>query len=392
MAKTPKPVSGVYERVPGSDIWSARIRVQGKLVRKSFGRGPKGRADAIAWVEKARTIKRSGEGVLPSTAKRPALTTAEMAVLGDNDGLVVGKLCDEFLRYVKAHPEEYRDQKNPPRRIAEIKKVFGGRNAATLKSSEIEEWLDNIQEDRELANATINKMRGTFSMVYKHGRRKDLIDVSPAADVPLRDVGHDIERFLTEEEEKRLRDVLRRNIDSHDALKCPELRNQAIHRLLEFEVSLKSGMRRSEQYTLRWDDIDFSRRIMRLRKTKNGKPRNAFIIDDVAVALKQIRDLGLERRDRSRSRPNKSPKDVVFAKADNKKWWQAALEDAKIKNYRWHDNRHTFCSRLVQAGVHLKIVQEAAGHASLASTMRYAHFAPTQVLDAMSVLNRRKPT
>ena len=57
MARHPRPVAGVYERVPGSNIWSARIRVKEKLVRKSFGRGPAGRADAIAWVEKARTIK-----------------------------------------------------------------------------------------------------------------------------------------------------------------------------------------------------------------------------------------------------------------------------------------------------------------------------------------------
>ena len=38
---------------------------------KELGQVRKGRADAIAWVEKARTIKRTGEGVLPTTAKRP---------------------------------------------------------------------------------------------------------------------------------------------------------------------------------------------------------------------------------------------------------------------------------------------------------------------------------
>jgi site-specific recombinase XerD len=391
MAKRPKPVSGVYERIPGSEIWSARIRVNGKLVRKSFGFGPRGRADAIAWVEKARTIKRTGEGVLPTTAKRPVLTTAEVAVLGDSRAVTVARLCDEFLRYVKAHPEEYRDQINPPKRLAEIRNVFGDQIADRLRSSEVEAWLDKIQEERDLANGTVNKMRGTFSMIFKHGKRKDLVDVNPAVDVPLRDVGHGIvERFLTADEEKRLRKVLQRRIDSHDCVKQPELRKQAIHRLLEFEVSLKSGMRRSEQYNLRWGDVDFDRRVMRLRQTKNGRPRNAFIIDDVATELKQLRDLDLERRDRSRDIPNKSPEDVVFAKAENKKWWQAALDEAKIKNYRWHDNRHTFCSRLVQAGVHLKVVQEAAGHASIASTMRYAHFAPSQVVDAMAVLNSKR--
>lgn len=391
MPRRPAPSTGVYERVSGSDIWSARIRVNGKLVRKSFGRGPKGRADAIAWVEKARTIRRTGEGLLPATAKRPVLTTAEVAVLGDRNAITVGKLCDEFERYVKAHPEEYRDQANPPTRIAEIKAKFGDRAAVTLKSSEVEDWLDEIQEERSLANATINKMRGTLSMVFKHGKRKDLVNVNPAADVPLRDVGNGmIERFLSADEENRLRAVLQRRMDLHDPIKQPELRKQAIHRLLEFEVSLKSGIRRSEQYNLQWGDVDFDRRIMRLRKTKNGKPRNAYMIDDVAAALKHLRDLDLERRDRSADQPNKSPKDVVFAKADNKKWWQAALDEAKIQNYRWHDNRHTFCSRLVQAGVHLKVVQEAAGHASIASTMRYAHFAPSQVVDAMAVLNAKR--
>ncbi len=92
MPRRPAPVAGVYERVPHSDIWSARIRVNGKLVRKSFGLGPKGRADAIAWVEKARTIKRTGEGVLPTTAKRPVLTTAEVAVLGDTGAITIAKL------------------------------------------------------------------------------------------------------------------------------------------------------------------------------------------------------------------------------------------------------------------------------------------------------------
>jgi len=251
---------------------------------------------------------------------------------------------------------------------------------------------DDIQENRELANATINKLRGTFSMLFKHGRRRDLVDINPAGDVPLRDVGNGVERFLSEDEEVRLRAVLRENIDGCDPIKHPDLRKQAIHRLIEFEVSIKTGMRRSEQYNLRWPDVDFDRRIMRLRKTKNGKPRNAFMIDDVAVVLKQLKELDMDRRDRSATHPNKAPKDTVFAKAENKKWWAAALKGAEIENYRWHDNRHTFCSRLVQAGVHLKVVKEAAGHASIASTMRYAHFAPSQLVDAMAVLNSKVPT
>lgn len=159
-----------------------------------------------------------------------------------------------------------------------------------------------------------------------------------------------------------------------------------MERLFEFDISIRSGMRKSEQFNLRWPDIKFKRRIMRLRKTKNGKPRNAFLIDDTVRALKQLREI-YDRRIERQQKQGIETDDRAFSKGENKKWWLAALKKAKIKNYRWHDNRHSFCSRLVQAGVHLKVVQKAAGHASLASTLRYAHFAPSQVVDAMAVLN-----
>lgn len=382
MPKKAKEVVGVYELEP--DVWCARLRVNGKLVRKRFGRGSAARKQAVDWVEKARTIRRTGEGVLPSTAKRPTLTTAEVAILGDTGGITVGKLCDEFGAYIKRHPEEYRDQKNPPRRIAEIKAMFGDRGAAGLKPSEIENWLDDVQEDRELANATINKLRGTFSMIYQHGKRKDLVDMNPAGDVPLRDVGNGIERYLSEAEETRMRGVLQEAIDACDPIQQPVMRNHAIQRRIEFDFALKSGVRMSEQYNLTWSDVDFKRKIMRLRKTKNGKPRNAFIIDDVATDLRTLKAMALGRRD------GKEDSDLVFSKSDPHKWFGAYLKEGKIKDFRWHDLRHTFCSRLVQAGVHLSVVKEAAGHSSIASTMRYAHLAPSQIHDALAVLNSVK--
>jgi site-specific recombinase XerD len=80
--------------------------------------------------------------------------------------------------------------------------------AATIKLSGIEDWLNAIQEARNLANATIKKMRGTFSMTFRHGKRKNLVNFNPAANVPLRDVSRGIvERFLSADEEMRLREL-----------------------------------------------------------------------------------------------------------------------------------------------------------------------------------------
>jgi integrase len=149
-------------------------------------------------------------------------------------------------------------------------------------------------------------------------------------------------------------------------------------------------MRKGEQYGLLWSDIDFSRGVITLRDTKNGSSRAVPMIDDVVYAFKQLKKLSLDRKDRATDRPNTSPENVVFGIGDNKKWWEAALRDAKIKDLRWHDLRHTFCSRLAQAGVSLKVIQEAAGHKTISMSARYAHMDHTTLKTAMSVLNRAK--
>src|SRR5271163_2893874 len=65
-------------------------------------------------------------------------------------------------------------------------------------------------------------------------------------------------RFLSEDEEKRLREAIKKRFPIH---------------MPEFDVALNTGMRKSEQFSLEWAQISLNRKRIRLERTKNGSDR-----------------------------------------------------------------------------------------------------------------------
>jgi integrase len=153
-----------------------------------------------------------------------------------------------------------------------------------------------------------------------------------------------------------------------------------------FDLSVHTGMRSGEQFSLQWSQVDWERRIVILPRTKNGNSRHVPLN---AVALRQIK----KRHDEIQ--PD-SP--WVHLNGDKAKlrghrdWFEPALINSGLVEYSWHCNRHTFASRLVMAGVDLRTVGELLGHRTPSMTWRYSHLAPAhQQRDVDLLVATEKP-
>jgi integrase len=139
-------------------------------------------------------------------------------------------------------------------------------------------------------------------------------------------------------------------------------------------VSMHTGLRWGELTALRWADCDLQTRLLTVRGEGAKSKQTRYIpMNDtahaalVAWAAQCQADAPLD----GLAFPGRS------GALDNvRKTWATLLKTAEIKDFRWHDLRHHFASRLVQNGVDLNTVRELMGHQSITMTLRYSHLAP----------------
>lgn len=148
-------------------------------------------------------------------------------------------------------------------------------------------------------------------------------------------------------------------------------------------LALSTGARYSEIMNLRWRDIDTGRGLARLEETKNGERRALPI---TGVALEELKSL------KHTAKPETG--DFVFPRPDGlapfdiRKYWQAALREAEVENFRFHDLRHTAASYLAMNGATLAEIAAVLGHKTLQMVQRYAHLSDQHVAGVVERMNK----
>lgn len=247
-------------------------------------------------------------------------------------------------------------------RLGVLDPVIGDLKLSKFKPRTFAHALAHVAVDRELAQSTFNRYHALVSSICAYGVREELLQINPLADGRVRrrsEAGIHV-RYLERHEQSQLLAVIKRY--------CPKKAD-------EVELAILTGMRRSEQFDLRWSDWKRKENLV-LVEGKTGRRE---------IPLNHAARRCLARMKR-RARPEHvfvTPERNLSA-VDRRLWFERSVRRAGFASkFRYHDLRHSFCSRLVSAGVPLLEVQRLAGHSSYQTTLRYSHLSPDHLRKAV---------
>lgn len=241
---------------------------------------------------------------------------------------------------------------------------FGGKYLFEIKPQMIEEYKAVRQE--KVAPATVNKELACLKTMFNKA-----ILWGKVAENPVRQVK------LLKEDNRRLR-----YLEQGEIVKLIDACSEHLKPIVITAVF--TGMRKGEIFNLQWADIDFTRGFIYLTDTKNNEKREVLMNDIVSKALGEI--------ERTPGNPCVFSSHTGKAYTEVRKSFSTALKNSGIKDFRFHDLRHTYASQLVMMGVDIKTVQELMGHKSIEMTLRYSHLSSDHKRKAVDLLGHKMGT
>jgi integrase len=324
----------------------------------------------IRFTYKGKQIRKSTE-----TADKKLAVRIYHKVLGEvAEGKWFEKLPGEektFREMMEKYMKEYSiptkaSSDRDKRSLLHLSPFFGGYTITAVNSSLINRYKV-VRKEEGAAPATINRelalMKHAFNLAIKEW---EWAKENPVAKIAMEKEDNKRDRWLTQEEEERLLKV------------CPEWLKELVL------FALNTGMRMGEILSLTWEGVDLSRKTVTIFKSKNKERRTIPINVTVFELLKtkgKVRSIktSLVFFNENHCKRDESNIDKSF---------KIRIEKAGIKNFRFHDLRHTFATRIVQSGKDLYEVQMLLGHKTSTMTQRYAHHNPESLRDAVEILDK----
>lgn len=269
-------------------------------------------------------------------------------------------VVDAICRYRKEIlPYKTRDGHNVARHLDRWEKELGHFKLSRLDPSTIAEVRDrmlseSIRPEKLRSTSTVSRYLASFSHVLSTAVREwQWMQENPVLKVRKPKAPPGRIRYLSREELSLL------------AEECRKSQNKDLY--LIFLIAVTTGARKSEILWLKGCDVDLDHHLFLLSDTKNSEPRTLPISEQVFDLIKQR---SINREELLFPSPHNSKQPICIRSA-----WEKAVERAGLKDFRFHDVRHTTASYLTMGGSSTREVAEILGHKSLQTTKRYSHLA-----------------
>lgn len=332
---------GIYKR--GNVYWIRYAGLEGRIRFESSGSASFKIAQAML-IQRKKDIQ---EGKEPIPIKKISNYT-------------FNQLAAHYVKWAERQ-KSFRSKKGF---IQQLKNSFGNIPLRRFTTMLVEEYQSKLLTNNK-APATINRHIATLKHSFSKAVEWEMVEeeaLKKVRRVKLLPENNKRLRYLSKEECRSL-------IDS-----CtPHLRPIVV-------TALNTGMRKEEILSLAWEKhVDLMHGFILLNITKNGERREIPINQTVRRTLQ-----GLVRHIHS---------PYVFTDTEGKRYqdvkrsFKSACRRAGIKDFRFHDLRHTFASQLIMAGVDITTLKELLGHKTLTMTLRYTHLAPSHKIKAVEILD-----
>jgi integrase len=249
-----------------------------------------------------------------------------------------------------------------------IRKELGSLFVREADGSAIDCWYRGLQEVKSLSPGTavrhfnvMHHMMGKAATIWS---KETGIDRNPADQVEVKRPDDQRERYLSVEEIRRLKACLDQRIHRKG---CRTI-NQTFYRLrLIVLIALTTGMRISEIFGLKWGDLLYREELIAVRsKLKGGKVRYVPMPPKLVNEFRRYPVVMAEERIFPPKPGAKGERQRVEGS------FETILNMAGIRDFRFHDLRHTFASWYMMNGGDLYELAKILGHANIKMTERYA--------------------
>jgi integrase len=348
MARPGRKDRGLVERPKGSGIWWVRLY---HLGREHWFGPHASKTAARTFYERTKREQRE-ERFDPDRYHRRGRK------------ITLKEWITEYLEFMTARSE--REQKRYGRWWM---KLWGRKRLEEITTGDLTRLQAKLFNKGKKAPGTVNRYFAFLKHLYYLALREGKVEKNPVVGVKFFKEPHGRLRFLTEKEDLAL---------------CKAM-NPEDWALVAF--ALNTGLRRSEQFELKWQYIDQENGVLTIPRSKSGETRHVPLNDVVLTILKGLNSwMTSPWVFPSPGNPGR-PQD---AQNFYNRVFIPALDAAGIEGAVWHSLRHTFASRLVMAGVDLRTVQELMGHKDIKMTLRYSHLSSGHLKDAVARLLKSK--